>query len=404
MKKKITVTMLSILLLTGCRDGQFLPMREEIDELNLIRVIAVDKSEVHNQIKVTVTSQKAAGDSGGQSGEGEASSGNEQVIVLSSMEKTVQAAIRHFQTYTNKHVFWGHSNFYLIGEDAAKEDIVKYLDFFARDHNLRPNSEVYIIYGQAGDILERSNLPGFFIADFLESLKENKKYLATSGSMEVLQLMVDLDENRIFGIAVPTLSLDGELTKAKGTQHPLTKGVRVEGYAVIKDFKLVGYINQSDSRGYNLIKNEGYKAAFDITDQEGEDVGMEIMGVQTKIIPRVENGQLVGVRIISRIEANIDEVHTKRDIFKEDSLKYLEHQQSEVIKKEMENIVKLAKKLNADFLGIGKAVHQKHPVLWERMKDQWNELFQELDIEIKVESHINRTYDIREPNGYRAGV
>ncbi len=403
MKKKITVIMLLILLLTGCSDGQPFPLRKEIDELNLIRVIAVDKSEVPNHIKVTVTSQKAAG-GGGQSGTGEAGGGNEQVIVLSAMEKTVQAAVRHFQTYTNKHVFWGHSSYYLIGEDAAKEDIVKYLDFFARDHDLRPNSEVYIIYGQAGDILEKSNLPGFFIADFLESLSENTEYLATSGSLQVLQLMIELDENRIFGIAVPMLSLDGELTKAKGTQHPLTKGVRVEGYAVIKDFKLVGYMNQSDSRGYNFIKNEGYKASIDITDRDGENVGMEIMRVRTKIIPREENGQLVGVRIISRIEANIDEVHTKRDIFKEDSLKYLEQQQSEVVKKEMESSVKLAQKLNADFLGIGKAVHQKHPVLWERMKDRWNELFQELDIEIEVESHINRTYDIREPNGYRAGV
>jgi spore germination protein KC len=399
-KRIICITVFIITLLTGCRDGDPLPLHMEIDDIDLIKVIAVDRCEDYRMVKVTVTFQKAAAGSTEQEG---STRGNEQVIVLSALNETVQAAIRQFQTYTNNRVFWGHTDFYLIGEEAAKEDIVRYLDFFTRDHDFRPNSKVFVTYGKAGDILEESNLPGFFIADYLESLEENTKLLSRSGSLRMLQLMHELDENTTFGIAIPAISLDGELVKAKGTDFPLNKAVKVEGYAIIKNFKLAGFISQSDSRGYNIIKNIASRGMIGITDQSGKNLGVEIIGVRSKVIPVIKNGQVTGVRIKTWLETNVDEVQSRKDVFTEDSLTYLEQQQAEVIKKEMENCVKLAKDLDCDFLGIGKAVHLRHPIVWNRIKDHWDEIFQELDIEFEIESHINRTYDIREPNGYRAG-
>jgi len=399
-KKTLYITALLILLLTGCGDGHPLPPQMEIDDIDLIKVIALDRCHDANKVKITVTFQKATAVSSGQES---GSIGNEQVIVLSSLNDTVQAAIRQFQTYTSNKVFWGHTGFYLIGEDAAKEDIVKYLDFLARDHDFRPNCRVYVTYGKAGDILEKSNLPGFFIADYLESLTENTKLLSKSGNLKMMRLMHELDENTIFGLAIPAISLDGELVKSKGSQFPLKEAVRVEGYAIIKDFKLAGFVSQSDSRGYNIIMNNASRGMIGITDESGENVGVEIMGINSKTIPVIKNGQVTEIRIKTRLETNVDEVHSRKDIFTEDSLIYLEQQQAEVIKKEMENCMKLAKDLEADFLGIGKAVKLKHPIVWNRIKDHWDEIFREIEIKFEIDSHINRTYDIREPNGYKEG-
>jgi len=399
-KKALCIAVLLILLLTGCENGHPLPPQMEIDDIDLIKVIALDRCEDIRMLKITVTFQKATAVGSGQE---VGSIGNEQVIVLSAMNETVQAAIRQFQTYTSNKVFWGHTGFYLIGEDAAKEDIVRYLDFLARDHDFRPNCRVFITHGKAGDILEKSNLPGFFIADYLESLTENTKLLSKSGSLKMMQLMRELDENTTFGIAIPAISLDGELVKVKGTEFPLSEAVLVEGYAIIKDFKLAGFVSQSDSRGYNIIMNNASRGMIKITDQSGNNVGVEILGVSSKTIPVIKNGQVTEIRIKTWLETNIDEVHSRGEIFTEDSLTYLEHQQAEVIRKEMENCIKLAKDLESDFLGIGKAVKLKHPIIWNRIKDHWKEIFRELEIKIEIESHINRTYDIREPNGYRAG-
>ncbi len=401
MKRIIITAVIMLIVLTGCEQKRLLPPRTEISELNLVRVIAADKGEDDN-ILVTITSKKE-GESGGMTGGDSGQASAVQVIVLSAEGQTVESAMRHLQTFINKKVFWGHCSFYLIGEEAARQDIVKYMDFFSRDHALRLDSNVYITKGKASEFLEKSNMPGFFIADFFKSLVKDVSLVSFSDSMEISDIINSLDENRTFGVAVPVLTLTEEIVRAKGMEDTLEKHIRQEGYAIIKDFKLVEFIDPPYSRGYNAINNKLIQGFINITDQSGTNVGMEILKSATKIKPIVEKGQLKEVRIVNHLETNIDEVHSKLDIFQPDSIAFLEQQQAEVIKAEMEECIRVAKQTNADFLGVGKAIHLKHPVIWDRIKEQWNEIFPELDIKVEVESHVNRTYDIREPTGYKGG-
>lgn len=402
MRKVTVVAILTFMLLAGCKDGSLLPPRREIDELNIIRVIAVDKCKDPDLIKVTVTSKKE-GQAGGGGGGGDSGGSSEQIIVLSLEDKTVLSAVKQFHTYINKQVFWGHTDFYLIGEEAAKEDIVRYLDFLSRDHDFRLDSTVYITSGNAGDFLERSNVPGYFLADYLKSLSNKISLTSTSSKMKILQLMGELDENKTFGIAIPMIKLIGEKARTKGGQNRLLEDIDVDGYGVVKDFKLVDFVHKPDSRGYNFISNNINSGVIQIKDQEGKNIGMDIVGGETKISSKVEAGHLARVEISTKLETNIDEVQTRENILKEDTLHYLEQQESNVIKEEMMKCIQLAQDRNADFLGIGRAVNFKHPILWDKIKDQWNEIFPKLEITVKVESHINRTYDIKEPNGYKAG-
>jgi len=400
-KKALLIIVVSImtLALTGCKNLRILPPRVEISELNLVRAMAVDKGE-DGGILVTITSKKEGENQGTGSGEGGPAT-TEQVIVLSAEGQTIESAVRQFQTYINKRVFWGHCTFFLIGEEAARQDISRYLDFYVRNHAVRMNSFVYVTKGKAADFLEKSNIPGFFIADYLKSLSKNVSLVSYSDSMDVLDLAKELDDNTTFGAAVPALSLSEGTVRAKGLEITLEKDVKQEGYAIIKDYKLVAFLDPPVSRGYNTIKNRLVSGFINVRDRSGANLGLEIIQSVTRIKPVVENGQLKEVKIVNHLETNIDEVQSKMNVFDEDCIFYLEDQQEQVIKSEIEECVRLAQKLNADFLGIGKAVRLKHPILWEKIKDRWNEIFPELDIKVEVESHVNRTYDIKEPTGYK---
>jgi len=401
-KRIIIAALIVPLILTGCeKDSRFLPQRVEISDLNLVRVMTVDKSTDGN-VLVTITSKKEGESEGTSGGEGGQVS-TEQVIVLSAEGPTVESSVRQFQTFINKRVFWGHCSFFLIGEEAARDDIVRYMDFFVRHHALRMDSIVYVTKGKANEFLEKSNMPGFFIADYLKSLQKDISLVSYSDSMEISDIIDELDENDTFGIAIPALSLEEGTVRAKGLEKGLEKAVKQEGYAIIKDFKLVGFFDPPDSRGYNAINNTLISGFINAKDRSGMSVGLEIIKSVTRIKPVVENGQLKEVRIINHLETNIDEVQSKEDIFQEESIEFLEKQQAEIIKEEMEKCVRLAKETNADFIGVGKEVHLKHPVLWNRIKNQWNEIFPELDIKVEVKTHVNRTYDIREPTGYKGG-
>lgn len=400
LSKKLAVLVLIIILLTGCTDGSFLPPRKEIGDLNIIDAIAVDKCEEPDKIKVTVTSKKQIS-GGGDSSEGGGS--GEQIIVLSAQDRTILSAMRQFQTYTNNQTFWGHTNFYLIGENAAKDDITKYLDFLCRDHDFRLDSSIYITLGQAGDMFEKSNIPGFFLPDYLKGLSDKASLISETCKLRILDLMSELDENEIFGIAVPAIYLTEDIIRIKGAENQLEKDVGISGYAILKDFKLIDFLDIPNSRSYSFVTNKIKTGVIELKDQEEKNIGMDILGAKTKIVPIVKEGHLLRIDIKTKKETNINEVQTRRNIFQDETLCFLEQQQSEIIKKGIEECVQKAKDLNADFLGIGKAVKYRHPVLWSRMEYEWNEIFPQLDVSVTVESHINRTYDIRESNGYKDG-
>lgn len=169
---------------------------------------------------------------------------------------------------------------------------------------------------------------------------------------------------------------------------------------IIKDLKLIDFIHRPISRGYNFIHNKVISGTIDVSDPKGNTVSMEILGSETSIVPKIEGNRLVGVNIKTRFETNINEIHSTENIFKQDTLRFLEQQQSNEIKSEMEKCVEFAKEHKTDFIGIGKKVNLKHPIIWEGLKDQWPLIFANLPVAIEVESKINRTYNIREPNGY----
>jgi spore germination protein KC len=134
MKKLFTVIILlfSLSNLTGCKAG-FLPQRREISDLQLVQVIGADKSVDNPDSSMLTIASKKLTDGGGQDstgsgGEGRSSKG-EKAQVLTSEGKTIFDAARNIQTHSDKTIFWGHTDYYLIGEEAAKESINKYIDF-----------------------------------------------------------------------------------------------------------------------------------------------------------------------------------------------------------------------------------------------------------------------------------
>lgn len=72
--------------------------------------------------------------------------------------------------------------------------------------------------------------------------------------------------------------------------------------------------------------------------------------------------------------------------------KELENQIEEAIKKEIEAVVKLAQnRYECDLFGFGEIVHRKYPHYWKQVKNNWNEEFCNMSVDIEVVSKIRRT-------------
>ncbi len=66
------------------------------------------------------------------------------------------------------------------------------------------------------------------------------------------------------------------------------------------------------------------------------------------------------------------------------------------IRKSIVNTFELARDLDADIYGIGMSVYRKYPRKWRKMKKQWDHLFPETELDVKVRVQIPSTGQVVE--------
>jgi len=402
MKKRIiTVILITALSISGCRSTS-LPQRREIDDLLLVEVMGIDKStEVPGEKVVTIASRKLDQSGGGQSqddgsGGGQSGTGS-KALVAAAQGKTVFDAAMNIQSNTEKTVFWSHTKYLLIGEEAAREKIARYIDLVTRDHELQLNIEVYIVKGTtANDLIMKFNQSEFYIAEKLDSLSRNSKLLGISEDLNTAHLMRFFDFH--FGSArIPCIQLVNRVTGYEQTMPD----IEPFGYAIVADLKLVSFIGRDIARGVNLITNKLDSSIVTVKDLNGGGVSLEIILSNTEVIPHFSGDNLEEVTLKTKVFSNLGEIESQVSSIYEENFKYMESQQSEILKAEMKKVVEVIQEAQSDCLGICDMIRLKAPLKWHKIEDKWIDILPNLKINVEVESKIRRSYELDEPSGYK---
>ena len=399
MSRKISffiVFILTSLALSGC-ETELLPAMQEIDQFQIVQVVGIDKNtESSDLVEVTFISQLK------KVSTGKGQEGNQLVTVLSSTGPTVFDAERKLKAHSDKIIFLGHVNYFIIGEEAAKEDFSKYFDFINRDHEIRLSPKVFISKGcSAKELINETSSGDRFITDRLKNINSDISLLSNTDQVRIIDVSAMLD-NLNAATIIPTLKCE-PIRDEKMTGDMPEKDIKMCGYAVIKDFKLTGFIDEDRSRGYNFLVNKVKSCPISVPDLSGKYVGLEVINAKTKVEAHFKGDQLEGVTYNTHITSNIQELQSRKNIFTENAIQDLCSKQSEIMKAELEQVIGITKELKIDCLNLGQIIEMQHPLKWEHIKDKWKEIYPNLKIEIVVKSDIQRTYDIREPNGYQMG-
>lgn len=384
----IIIIIVTNIALSGC-ESHFLPTRDEIANYNIIQAIGIDIStEDPSQMEVTFISRL------------EKAEGTSIIEIYSSTGPTIFEAQRKLKLHSDKKMFVGHVDYFLIGEDAAKENFTKYFDFVSRDQEIRLSPKVFIIKDcTAKEMINNTCVKDKFIVERLKGIEDDIGTMSNTNEVKILDIAAMLD-NEDAATIIPALKC-GETRNQKTTGEMPNIEIVISGYAVIKDFKLVGYIDETHSRGYNFLTNKVGSSAISVPDFSGEFVAFEVIKSKTKLEAHFKGNQLEGVTYKTHIISNIDEQHSRANIFTETAIQDLCTKQSEMMKAEMSQVISISQELKTDCTNLGQEIKMQHPLKWEHIKDNWNEIYPNLKIEIDVESEIARTYDIREPNGYK---
>jgi spore germination protein KC len=64
------------------------------------------------------------------------------------------------------------------------------------------------------------------------------------------------------------------------------------------------------------------------------------------------------------------------------------------IRRKITDTFETTQTLNADIYGIGTSVHREYPKEWKELKNRWNELFPDIELDVQVKVHIPATGQI----------
>jgi len=391
MIKRQKVLIISILLIlttsqTGCNDQLF--GRTEMQRIEFIRAVGIDKIDNEDKVRLTVATQSIKPGSKGEQ--------EKESDTMYAEGTTMFEATRNLWTFMDKRPFLGHIEYIIIGEEAAKNGILKYIDFFTRDHEVRLDLEVYIAKGlTAQEIMTKANNKDKFIFDRLEGLKSNEIGQSVSNTVDLIEAMYTLDHD-YFSLYLPCIELHNfRLSNQQGKGE--NQDIVMPGFAVFRGDKLVGYLDGKMGRGLNWLRNQVKSGVIPVNSQEGSTVSLEIIESKTKLKPEItDNGLTINVQV--RISSNIGEIRSSENIVTRHTLAYLEAQQEQIIKQEIEEVIKYAQDNQLDFIGAGEAVYRKYPIQWQDMyQENWSERLAQTRFNVVVDLVIYRTYDILEP-------
>ncbi|MDD4570144.1 MAG: Ger(x)C family spore germination protein [Tepidanaerobacteraceae bacterium] len=376
MRKGLLILLTAIVSLTvvGCWN------RRELDTLAIVTAVGIDKSKEDGKITTTMQIMKPSEIKSASSGSG----GSKGVWVVTSTGYTVFDSVRNATMQSDRKLFFAQNRAIVIGEEIAREGVTPLLDLFDRDPEPRRLTWLLVAKGKAGDVIhaehEQENIPSKAIESLIKS-SDVTSMAVTVNLNDFLKNLSTHSTNAVAGRIDIINEEDGENKKIK---------MRVTGASVFKGDKLVGFFDRSETRGLNWINGKVKSGIIVVKSpiQETKNVALEIIRASSKITPEIQDGQ-IGITVEIKEEGNLGEQMSSLELTNTEMFRVLEQRKAQVIKNEIESVFKKAQKeWGTDIFGFGEAVHRKYPKEWKELKEQWGDVFPEIDVQIKVDAKL----------------
>lgn len=397
-KKLVLCFLLAVgLALGGCWDYR------EINDLAIVLAAGVDGSGdggVRLLVEIARADQMARGEGGSQGGAAT------PVLVLETTGATVHDAHRNLHWRSPREINWSHTQAVIIGEDLARRGIAPVLDWFDRDEQARRTLLLLVTNGPARNIFQAQPEHEATLAEEINMLvkRTNEKsqgyvpllndflYCLNSGSRHPVAGCLEVVEVEEPQEGRPAGSEKGGGQGDGAGRAPLPpRALRLAGLAVFKEDRLVGWLDERETRGFLWIIDAVRGTLVDITASgaPGSLITLEVRKADSQIMPLVKDGRVsfqVKVKILADIGQLQGEISLTPSLFPE-----LEAACSAVVKREIEDtLARVQGEYRVDIFGFGEELHRRFPKVWKEREGRWGTEFSDVPIEIVVESRIER--------------
>ncbi|WP_409344900.1 Ger(x)C family spore germination protein [Paenibacillus sp. MBLB4367] len=376
------VMALGTMLLAGCWS------RRELNDISIAVGVGVDKRDGQYEVSVQVVNpQEIAAKRGTQFA---------PVTMYQETGQTIMGTFRRMTTHSPRKIYLAHLRIMVISEQLAREGIKPILDFFSRDHELRTDFYVVVAKNNRVDrVLAVLRLLEKIPATNLYKILENsEKFWSPTSGVFLDQLISDM----ITPGRSPVLSgveVEGDIKESDSLSNlDKTLGnafLKYSSIGVFRKDKLIGWLNEEESRAFNFIQNKVKRSVGEIACPGGGKLALELIRSKTTIKAVMKNGK-PEIEIAIRSEGNVAEVQCDIDLTKLETIAQLERLSNQKLKAMIDKTVhRVQKEYKADIFGFGETINRSHPNVWKEHESDWEEAFAALPVHVKVDFKIRRT-------------
>ncbi|OMD39227.1 Ger(x)C family spore germination protein [Paenibacillus odorifer] len=374
------------LVLSGCWE------RKELNEVAFVLGIGIDKAEKGYTVsmQVVIPSAISSQSTGGGGGTGV------PVVVYKFTVPTFYDAQRMLNLDSSRTSYLGHIRVLVIGEELARSGVGEILDVFKRSREPRMDFYVLVARGTtASDVLNvltpMDKLPANKLFSSLDnSYKDSAKTVAVTLDDFIENLLSQGENPVLTGVEVMGNPKDGE---EKSNVERTTPKTRLEYHtvAVFRKDKLIGWLNEGETIGYNYINDKVTAHSGPIAGEDGKPIVIEAIQASTKRKVKIIDGE---PHIYLNVKAlcNIEEVHSTENLESESTIRRLEKETEERIVERMQYTVEqVNNRFNVDIMGFGQSIYHDSPKAWAKLQHKkGGDYLKSLPIHYSASVVINR--------------
>lgn len=365
--------------LTGCEhSGTIYSNYREVEQLQLIRAVGVDADG--EKVRLTISS-------------GQPNNGGESMLLSRSAESIAMAA-NSLQDYAaGQELYYAHTQYFLLGQEAAEKGVIQYLDYIERSTTLPMGISLFLVRGDSAEALITSSGDGQY--DTGQSLDSLKRVVERRGDNHVFTCADTaraLSENGAALIcALRRARLEGSVftsqTGGEATAVP-------DGFGVLKDGALVGFVEPDEALCAVILIKNGMSGIV-LSDADGGHVTLTLEGSQARARPVWNgDGSLGRVDVDVEARARLVELSQYHDTADRELLDLLGKILAQELDRRFTNLLSLINQYEADFLGLGNMLRDADARRFDAMPQSWDELLGGVDFNVNVEARVARTSDL----------
>jgi Ger(x)C family germination protein len=289
-------------------------------------------------------------------------------------------ANREFATRLDYAAFYEHMQVLVINEDVAKSSVSMPLDVMLRDGEMRRKMKVFITPEPAYSLLEVVPKIDDYSSVYLKNLTNNfKKNARIAYNIDIGEVSKNLHNN-----------MDYILPRVISSKEE----IKIEGCSIIKQDKLVGSLGEVDTANVQMINGlaKGGALVVQMPGNPNELLALELKKMKSKVRP-VINGKSISIKIELKAEVDIAEQlrENSKDNFNEAFIHEVEQISARKLEYELTQTVKYVQgKFGADIFLFNLAMQRYAPDTWDEVKDNWSELFKDVDVKVSAEIDVRK--------------